>query len=51
MIEPITVPEKMMYCTTRLVGLDASDAPFKFGTGFFYEIPIPADAKHASSYH
>ena len=41
MIEPITVTENMMYCTARIVGMDASEAPFKFGTGFFYKVPIP----------
>jgi hypothetical protein len=41
MIEPITVTENMMYCTARIVGIDASEAPIKFGTGFFYQVPIP----------
>jgi S1-C subfamily serine protease len=41
MIEPITVTEEMMYCTARIVEMNASNASIKFGTGFFYAIPHP----------
>jgi hypothetical protein len=42
MIEPTTVTEQMMYCTARIVGLNASGTAFKTGTGFFYQFPVAA---------
>lgn len=32
----------MMYCTTRIVGVNANGAAFKTGTGFFYQFPVAA---------
>jgi hypothetical protein len=40
MIEPKTATEHMMYCTARIVGLDAKGVPFQTGTGFFYQAPL-----------
>jgi hypothetical protein len=45
MIEPVTPTENMMYCTARIVGLNADGSPFKTGTGFFYHFPNPKDAE------
>ena len=42
MIEPTTVTEQMMYCTARIVGLNASGTAFKTVTGFFYQFPVAA---------
>jgi hypothetical protein len=42
MIEPRTVTEQMMYTTARIVGVNASGAAFKTGTGFFYHFPVAA---------
>jgi Trypsin-like peptidase domain len=42
MIEPTTVTEQMMYTTARIVGVNASGAAFKTGTGFFYLFPVAA---------
>jgi hypothetical protein len=46
MIEPVTPTENMMYSTARIVGLDASGNEAQFGTGFFYNFPIPEDNRH-----
>ena len=36
-----------MYCTARIVGLNASGVPFKTGTGFFYQFPVaPGDNRN-----
>jgi hypothetical protein len=42
MIEPVTVTEQLMYCTARIVGINASGTAFKTGTGFFYQFPVAA---------
>jgi hypothetical protein len=42
MIEPTTVTEQLMYSTARIVGINASGAAFKTGTGFFYRFPVAA---------
>jgi hypothetical protein len=42
MIEPTSVTEQMMYTTARIVGINASGAAFKTGTGFFYQFPVAA---------
>jgi hypothetical protein len=42
MIEPISTSEKLMYVTTRIVGLSAAGAPVTTGTGFFYTFPHAA---------
>ena len=42
MIKPVTVTEQMMYCTARIVGVNANGAAFKTGTGFFYQFPVAA---------
>jgi hypothetical protein len=40
MIDPQSISEQIMYCTVRLVGVDAAGAPKSAGTGFIYNIPI-----------
>jgi hypothetical protein len=42
MIEPTTITEQLMYSTARIVGLNSNGAPFKTGTGFFYQFPVAA---------
>ena len=52
MIKPTTVTEQMMYCTSRIVGIDASGNAFKTGTGFFYQFPVVAgDARNVPIGH
>ena len=47
MIKPTTTTEQMMYCTARIVGVNASGDLFKTGTGFFYQFPVGAgDARN-----
>lgn len=47
MIKPVTATENMMYCTARIVGVNADGAAFKTGTGFFYQFPVaPGDARN-----
>ena len=40
MIDPQSISEQIMYCTVRLLGVDAAGAPKSAGTGFIYNIPI-----------
>jgi hypothetical protein len=39
MIDPKSISEQIMYCTTRIVGVNANGAPVTAGTGFFYNFP------------
>jgi len=40
MIEPTSIPEQLMYVTTRIAALDARGLPTSVGTGFFYRFPV-----------
>lgn len=39
MIDPKSVSEQIMYCTTRIVGVNANGARVSAGTGFFFNFP------------
>lgn len=44
MIEPTSTSEHLMYCTVRIVGVNANGSEIKTGTGFFYDVPFrPGD--------
>lgn len=40
MIDPVSLPEQLMYVTTRITSLDAAGKPISVGTGFFFDVRI-----------